>query len=334
MTHKILYFTLDGDTTRAREILDGWGTGDQFELVGKAHAPFAVPEPADFAGCEGCILEFSGVPTACAQAMGEAGVRVVSSMSIGMNHVDVATLRAAGVEVANCPGYCAEDVATHTVALMLDLMRKTTFANRHVLAGEWDPKGGYPIHRTQGATLGLVFFGRIAQQVAPIAQALGMRVVVWAPTKSAEVLAAAGCEKAETVDELLACADVASLHCPLIPLTDGLIGARELELMKPTAYLVNTARGQLVDEEALADALDANIESGGERGIRAAALDVLCDETHPNRRLIEHPRCIVTPHAAYDSLEAADNLRVMSLEAMKEVLIDGATPRNAYPHAR
>lgn len=322
MTHKVLYYTLDGDTARAREILDGWGVGDEVELAGCAHEPYAAARPEQLEGCEAFIGEFAPVMGSAVDAFADAGIRVATSMSIGVNHMDVDRLTERGIVVTNCPGYCAEDVACHTVALMLDLMRKITFGNRHVLAGGWDPKAGYPVFRTQGRTLGLVFFGHIARSVAPIAQALGMRVLVWAPTKTEEELKAAGCERADTLDELLGQSDVVSLHCPLIPETERLIGARELSLMKPTAYLINTARGEIVDEEALLEALDAGT-------IRAAGLDVLAHETQRNRRLIEHPRVVVTPHAAYDSLEAADNLRIMSLEAVCDALVRGESPRYA-----
>ncbi len=320
--HRVLYYTLDGDTARAREILDGWGMGGEIELVGCAHEPFEAPSAAQLSGCEGVVGEFAPFIKDTVGHAAEAGVRIIASMSIGLNHMDVPGLTERGIVVTNCPGYCAEDVATHTIALMLDVMRKITLGNRDVLAGGWDPKVGYPIYRTQGRALGLVFFGRIARAVAPIARALGMRVMVWAPTKSAEELGAAGCTKAESLDELLRASDVVSLHCPLIPETEGLIGARELALMKPTAYLINTARGQIVDEDALVDALDAG-------RIRAAGLDVLAHETHPDERLIRHPRVVVTPHSAYDSIEAADNLRIMSLEAVCDLLVRGTAPRYA-----
>lgn len=326
MAHRVLYYTLDGDTRRADEILDGWGMRDRIELVGCAHEPLAAPTADQLAGCSGLIGEFAPVIKDTVDEAVAAGVRVVASMSIGLNHLDLARLADHGVVVANCPGYCAEDVAAHTVALMLDLMRKVTFSNRDVLAGGWDPKVGYEAYRTQGRTLGLVFFGSIAQAVAPIARALGMRVLVWAPTKTAEELSAHGCERAGTLDELLEASDVVSLHCPLIPETRGLIGARELALMKPTAYLVNTARGEIVDEDALIGALDAG-------AIRAAGLDVIAHETHPDPRIIHHPRVIVTPHAAYDSVEAADNLRLMSLEAVCDVLVRGIEPAHAVDRA-
>lgn len=329
MGHRVLYYTLDGRTERAEELLAQMGMADALSLVGCAHAPFEAPVAAQLDGCAGFIGEFAPVLGGTVDAMAAAGVRVAASMSIGMNHMDADGLAKRGIAVSNCPGYCAEDVATHAIALMLDLMRKVTFSNRDTVAGGWDPKGGYEPYRTQGRTLGLVFFGHIARAVAPVARALGMRVLVWAPTKSADELTAAGCERATTLDELLAASDVVSLHCPLIPETEGLIGARELALMKPSAYLVNTARGGLIDEDALAEALDAGIASGGTRGIRAAGLDVLASETEPNARLVQHPRCIVTPHAAYDSAEAADNLRRMSLESVCDVLVRGREPRYA-----
>ena len=327
--HRVLWYTLDGDLERARQILAERGCTNDIELVGMAHAPFETPTPEQLAGCEAVVGEFMPVIKDSVDTFAQAGVRLVASMSIGINHMDVDGLAKAGVLVSNCPGYCAQDVAAHAAALMLDLMRKVTFSNRDVLGGSWNPKGGYPVHRPAGQTLGLVFFGRIAREVAPVARALGMRVLVWAPTKGAGELADAGCEKAETLDELLAHSDVVSLHCPLIPETKHLIGARELALMKPGAFLVNTARGECVDEEALLQALDASLEAPSERGILAAGLDTLEHEaTNRNERLIRHPRCIVTPHSAYDSLEAADALRQMTLEAVCQLLVDGVRPTN------
>ncbi len=328
MAHRVLNYVVDGSTAEAQAVLDTIEGGDQIELVGCAHEPLVCPTLEQLQGCEGFIGEFGPVLGDAVDAMAQAGIKLVSSMSIGLNHVDVAGLAERGILTTNCPGYCALDVAQHAIGLMLDLMRKITFANRHVQAGEWNPLGGYPAHRTQGQVLGLVFFGRIAQAMAPIAQALGMRVVVWAPTKSAETLATAGCEKAETLDELLAISDVVSIHCPLIPETEKLIGAHELEVMKPTAFLVNTARGPIIDEDALVAALDENVASGGTRGICGAGLDVLADETAPNRALIEHQRCVVTPHSAYCTEEANDTLRRMTLTAMVDYLVFGREPQN------
>jgi D-3-phosphoglycerate dehydrogenase len=319
--HRVLWYTLDGDVSAAESILDGMGVHG-IDLVGCAHEPFSAPTAAQLEGCEALVGEFCPVLGEEVDVVADAGVRLLASMSIGVNHMDVAGLARRGVLVSNCPGYCAEDVATHAVALMLDLERKVTFSNRDVMAGGWDPKAGYPARRVSGQTLGLVFLGHIARAVIPMATGLGMRVVVWAPTKSAAEVEEAGAEKVGTLDELLAESDVVSLHCPLIPETEHLIGARELALMGEGSFLVNTARGDLVDEDALADALEAGT-------IRGAGLDTLAHESHDrNTRLIDSPRCIVTPHSGYDSLEAAEELRRMSLEACCQLLVDGVTPTN------
>ena len=329
MKHRVLYYMVDGSTDAGQAVLDTVEGGNQVELVGCAHEPNVCPTAEQFAGCEGFVGEFGPVDAACADAMAAAGMQIVSNMSIGLNHVAVERLASHGITVTNCPGYCSDDVAQHTIALMMDLMRQVTFLNRDVRGGTWNPLGGYTMHRTQGRTLGLVFFGSIARAVAPIAQALGMDVLVWAPTKTVEELAEAGCTKAQTLDELLTASDVVSLHCPLIPETEKLIGERELTLMKPSAFLINTARGPIVDEGALIAALDEGIASAGTRGICGAALDVLADETTPNQALIAHPRCIVTPHCAYSTKEAYDTVRRMSLQAVVDKLVFHRKPEHA-----
>jgi D-3-phosphoglycerate dehydrogenase len=335
--HRVLFYTLSGDTGPAQSILDEWGVAEQIELVGVRHdvlVPVTTGAARELArGCEAVVNEFAGLDAAGADALAASGVRLLASLSIGINHFDVDALTRAGVLLTNCPGYCADDVALHAVALMLDLMRKVTASNIDVRAGRWNPYFGYPVHRPAGRTLGLVFFGRIARKVAPIAQALGMRVVVWAPTKSAEELADAGCEKIDTLDELLVRSDVVSLHCPLISLTENLIGARELALMGPDAFLVNTARGGCVDEEALLEALEKGT-------IRACGLDCLTNErelTATERAIVAHPNAIVTPHSAYVSEEASDALLRMGLQSVRELLIEGRTPTfalNAEKNAR
>ena len=201
MKHRVLYYMVDGSTEAGQAALNTIEGGDKIELVGCAHEPNVCPTAKQLIGCEGFVGEFGPVDAACADAMAAAGMKIVSSMSIGLNHVAVERLAAHGITVTNCPGYCSDDVAQHAVALMLDLMRQVTFLNRDVRAGVWNPLGGYTMHRTQGRTLGLVFFGSIARAVAPIAQALGMKVLVWAPTKSAEELAAALADNNDNTDE-------------------------------------------------------------------------------------------------------------------------------------
>ncbi|MGI6216943.1 MAG: C-terminal binding protein [Coriobacteriales bacterium] len=323
MSHKVLYYTLEGNIQRARQILDEMGVSDQIELTGVGHEAYSSPSEQELEGMEAVITELTPIDTAEADLMDKAGIRIVASMSIGINHMDVEELEKMGIWVTNCPGYCAEDVALHAIAMTLDLERQITYGAKLVEKGGWDPRTGYKMRRISGQTMGLVFFGHIGREVAPLAKGLGMDVVVWAPTKTEEYLASFGCRKAETLDELLVQSDVVSLHCPLIPETRDLIGARELSLMKPTAFLINTARGELIDEDALADALDSGT-------IAAAALDVMRNEAGPrSERLISNPRCVITPHSAYLSEEADDNLRKMSLRSVCDLLIDGRKPSNA-----
>ncbi len=321
MSCRVLFFTTDGETQQANKILRKMGMDESVELVGCGHAPFTSPTAEQLEGCDAVIAELTPIDAEEARLMANSGVKIVASMSIGINHMDVNELTKLGIYVTNCPGYCAQDVALHTVALMLDLMRQISYFNRSVRNGGWDPKVGYEMRRPQGQTLGLVFFGHIANEVAPSAQALGMKVLVWAPTKTKEFIESKGCEKAQSLEELLTRSDVVSLHCPLIPETKGLIGADQLKMMKNTAFLINTARGELIDEDALADALDS-----GE--IMGAAMDVMCHEAKSrNQRLVNSERCVITPHAAYVSEEAADVLRRMTLESVCDLMVRHDSPR-------
>ena len=326
--HRILYFSLDGDTTVVDDYLRAKGADNEIEVVGvKQPERWCAPTPEQLVGIDGVIGDSMPVDAATARMFGEAGVRITSAMSIGYDHLDVDALRENGVLACNCPGYCSEEVAMHAVALMMDVLRKVTLLDRDVRGGGWDYKLGYPIRRISNMTLGLVFFGSIARRVAPVAQAMGMRVVAWAPHGKADEMAALGVEKVEELDELLRRSDVVSLHCPLVDVTRDLIDAHALSAMSPGAMLINTARGECVDEEALLAALDEYETSGGARGIAAAGLDVLRhEEADPNPALIAHPRCVVTPHSGWDSVESYVQLRQMAIEPIREYLLTGRIP--------
>ena len=145
--HKVLLYTIDDVSDHARECARSLGAQDQLELVSRTHEVFSSPTAEELDGVEAVLGEFMPVRGAEVDVMADAGVRLVASMSIGINHVDVAGLAARGVAVSNCPGYCAEDVALHAVALMLDLMRQVTMSNRDVLAGNWNPRFGREMRR-------------------------------------------------------------------------------------------------------------------------------------------------------------------------------------------
>ena len=176
-----------------------------------------------------------------------------------------------------------------------------------------------PIHRLRGRLLGLVGFGRIPQLVAPKAKAFGVKVVTYDPFVSHEVTAAAGVEKVDFAD-LVRTSDYVSIHTPLIPATQGLFNAEVFRQMKPTAYLINTARGPIVDEAALAHALDAGQLAG-------AALDVLSQEPPTASPLLGRDNVILTPHMSFYSVESLVELQTKAAEEVVRVLT-GQLPRN------
>jgi D-3-phosphoglycerate dehydrogenase len=189
--------------------------------------------------------------------------RIISRLGIGLDNIDVACATRRKIVVTNVPDYCLIEVAEHTLALLLSLARKVAFYHLETKAGRYDLAAGPPLKRIEGQTLGIVGLGNIGRRVAERASGLGLRVL--ATSRSAKQLPP-GVERC-ALDELLARSDYVSLHVPLVDATRRMIGAKELARMKPGAYLINTARGGLIDQAALAAALRAGQLAG-------AALDV------------------------------------------------------------
>src|ERR1700693_3066692 len=196
--------------------------------------------------------------------------RVISRFGIGVDNVDIAVATSKGIVVTKVPDYCLDEVSDHAMALLLALIRKIPSANTRTQSGKWEMKAVVPIHRLRGTVLGLVAFGQIPQLVAPKAKAFGIRVVTYDPYVSKQVADRAGVEQVE-FDELVKISDYISIHTPLLAATHHLFNADVFRRMKPTAYLINTARGPIIDEAALAAALEQ-----GE--IAGAALDVMEQE--------------------------------------------------------
>ena len=246
--------------------------------------------------------------------------RIISRFGIGVDNVDIAAATSAGIVVTKVPDYCIDEVSDHAMALLLALVRKIPFANQRAHAGRWEMSAVVPIHRLRGTTLGLAGFGRIPQLVAPKAQAFGLKVMSHDPYISKEAMAKLGVE-AVTFGELLERSDYISVHAPLTPETHHLFNADAFRKMKPSAYLINTARGPLVDAQALADALDAGQLAG-------AALDVLPQEPPPqDSRLFGRDNVILTPHTGFYSEESLVDLQVKASEEVARVLT-GQMPRN------
>jgi D-3-phosphoglycerate dehydrogenase len=239
--------------------------------------------------------------------------RIISRLGIGLDNIDVACATSRKIIVTNVPDYCLIEVAEHALALLLALARKVAFYHQQSKSGSYDLRAGAVLRRIEGQTLGVVGLGNIGTRLAQKAAALGMNVLATARMPRAMP---AGVRRAE-FDELLSASDYVSLHLPLVPETRELIGAAQLASMKPSAYLINTARGGLVDHAALAAALAAGKLAG-------AALDVQHPEPPPlDQPPWNDPRVIVTPHAAFVSQESLENLRARSSRQVATCLAGG-----------
>lgn len=233
-------------------------------------------------------------------------VKYVGVFATGYNNVDLKAARELGVTVTNVPGYSGAAVAQHVMALILHFYSKADVYDRAVRAGEWAAQDcfsyfPYPMHEVCGKTLGIFGFGDIGKRVAKAAAALDMKVLVHTRTLPENCPYELVGKK-----ELFSRSDVLTLHCPLTEQTEKLINKDTLALMKSGAILINTARGGLVDEDALYDAL-----TGG--NIKAAALDVLGQEPPRANRLIGLDNCVITPHVAWAPAETRN--RLVSLAA-------------------
>ena len=248
-------------------------------------------------------------------------LKIVASCSVGYDHVDYEEAERRGVWVCNVPDYCVEEVADHSLALLLGLLRGIVELDRSVRAGAWDWTAAGDLRRIRGTRLGLIGFGRIGRALAERASAVGFEVWATDPAVSPQAIAAAGA-KAASPDELLENCEAFSLHLPLTPETKGLIGAKELASMPRGSVLVDTARAELVDLDALLGALESGHLAG-------AALDVLPAEP-PTRELPAPtaPRLVVTPHAAWYSVEAEEAVYRRPVLSVRDVL-EGREPAGA-----
>ncbi|HTF87115.1 MAG TPA: NAD(P)-dependent oxidoreductase [Planctomycetota bacterium] len=246
-------------------------------------------------------------------------LRAIARVGAGLDNLDTAAAKRRGVVVIFAPGANTDTVAEHTLALMLDLVRGITRSANAVAAGRWEERGNYAGNELRGLLLGIVGFGHIGQRTAELASAFGMGIAVAEHPGRAPIPPGYA---SLPLDRLLAQADVVSLHMPLNSATRACIGARELASMKPTAWLINTARGALIDQSALRDAI------AGSR-IAGFAADVLDPEPPvPGDPLLESDRVLITPHVA--SLTAV-TYRAMCLQTAASVL---AVLRGAIPAAR
>jgi D-3-phosphoglycerate dehydrogenase len=247
--------------------------------------------------------------------------KAIGRFGLGVDNIDVAAAAALGITVTYVPDYCMQEVSDHAMALLLALARKVTFSNALVQAGRWEPQAIAPLHRLQGSVLGLIGFGSIPRALAPKAQAFGLKVIAHDPYVRNETFASAGVEGVG-LDDLCTRSDFISVHAPLTEATRGLVNAAAFAKMKQGALIVNTARGPLIDEAALAAALDSGRLAG-------AALDVVAIEPLPkDSPLRQRDNVIITPHTAYYSVESLEELQTKCASDVARVL---SGERPVYP---
>jgi D-3-phosphoglycerate dehydrogenase len=292
-----------------------------------AIVPMKTRKPEEFIGeaadCDALLNTYAGPITGEVMAR-MPKCRIIARYGIGVDTIDLEAATRAGIIVTNNPTYCIEEVAEHTMALLLACARKVAFYDRMVRAGKWEVPPGKPIYRLAGRTLGLVGFGNIARQVAVRAAAFGMRVLYADPFVKERQFDAPG-EKVE-LNALLAESDFVSLHPPLTPDTRRMMNDAAFSKMKPSAFLVNCARGPVVDTEALVRALDA-------KKIAGCALDTTDPEPLPDPHPLRgRENVIVAPHVAWYSEQAMAGLQAGAPGEVRRVL-SGEWPVNVVNRA-
>jgi D-3-phosphoglycerate dehydrogenase / 2-oxoglutarate reductase len=262
-------------------------TGNEAELVALAPAADAIltcwkqVTPAVLASAPNC--------------------RIVSRYGIGLDNIAVAEATRRGIIVTNVPDFCRDEVSDHVMAFILAWARRVVSFAHATRQGEWNLGAQRDMPRLRGQTLGLVGYGNLARAVVPKALAFGLQIMAYTPRLAPDALAPFGVV-ASSLESLLHESDYVSLHVPLTPETRGLINAERLRQMKPTALLINTSRGAVIDEAALVMALH-------EKQIGGAALDVLTQEPPPpDHPLLQLDNVLLTPHAAFYSTAAIMDL--------------------------
>lgn len=297
--------------------LDALGAG-----ITRTHTLTTPEMRAALAAADGLIVELK--PVTAEMLAGLERCRIIACASTGYDYVAWRAAAERGIWVTHVPDYCTEEVATHTLALLLSHARRLPGLAAQMRRGDWNPLPVRPIPRLRGQTLGIIGLGRIGKSVAAKAQAFGLQVIAHDPYVDDGTMAALGVRRVDR-EHVLGGADYVSLHTPLTDETERMIDAPALARMKPSAVLINTARGRLVDEAALLAVVRAGRLAG-------AALDVLSDEPPPaGHPLLHEPHITVTPHSAWCSEEADQEAWRRAAEDVARVL-RGERPRHPVTH--
>ena len=245
--------------------------------------------------------------------------KVIVKYAVGIDNIDLKAATLKKIFVANVPRYCVEEVSTHTVALLLSLVRNILIYDKSIKKGNWDPLIGDPIFRIKNKVLGIIGFGHIAKRVAEKIRPFGLTILVYDPLVNNVLISKYGGKKVG-LKTLLHESDYISLHCPLNKYTKHLIGFKEIEIMKKGVFIINTSRGEIINQKTLYKALK-------DGKIAGAALDVLEKDPPLLTDIINTDNIIYTPHVAWNSVEAERELRKSAAQEVKRVL-EGGKPLN------
>ncbi len=260
---------------------------------------------------DGVIVQYCAITERVIRAMERC--RVIIKYGIGVNNIDVDAASAKGIYVCNVPDYGVDEVSNHAIAMMLALSRGLKSLNESLTSGAWGYAPVVPLHRMAGSTLGLVGLGRIPSLVAKKMAGFGLRILAYDPFARPEAARELGVELVE-FDTLVAESDYISIHCPLTPRTQGLFGSETFRRMKSTAILVNTARGPVIQQQALEEALRTGELAG-------AGLDVYEQEPLPkDSPLLHMSNVICTPHCAWYTEEAVTAVQEKAAQEAANVL--------------
>ena len=274
-------------------------------------------------GANGLMVLRTQVDATLLDAAGPS-LRVVCRQGVGFDNLDLLELKRRGIFAFNVPDYCTPEVSDHALALTLALERRIVKQNAHVKGDRWRTESGGEPRRLGKHTFGIIGLGRIGRAVARKAAVFYGRVQAYDPFVSTDAMAGLGVERRATLEELLATSDVVSIHTPLDELTRGLIDRKTLPTIKPGALLINTARGGIVEPQAVLEALE-----GGRLGGYG------CDVFNPedpnsdpvNRRMLPLENVVVTAHSAFWSADSIRSIRTRIAEEFRHVLLSGEPPR-------
>lgn len=304
-------------------VLDGYGLNpgdlswEEINSLGEVEIYDRTPAAETVKRASGAEIVLTNKTLLMADAIGKLpDLKYIGVLATGYNVVDLESTRRKGIIVTNVPAYSTMSVAQHVFALILEFFNGTASLSEGVRKGRWSRNIDFcywdrTLTELDGLTMGIVGFGKIGRAVARIGEVFGLKVIVHTRSRVNDY-------EHCSLDELLKTSDIVTLHCPLTPQTRGMINAGHLGMMKPSALLVNTARGPLVIEQDLAEALNTGIIAG-------ACLDVLSQEPPPeDNPLLSARNCIITPHIAWATLSARKRLMDIAVSNIREYLAGNA----------